>query len=191
MADTSVYLTRGAEGLDRRGFTVAEIEKMIEAGVLDPDEKFELIDGEIVPMSPQLMPHMRMRMRVANWLLGVAPAGVEIIVEATLLLHDRQFFETDVLAFTGETERYVEPHMVKLAVEIAHTSKARDLVTKAPRYGEIGIPELWVVELKERQTYVFRGGRERWGQPRVVKFEEPLAPLFMPQHALRIADLEG
>ena len=44
MGADPIFLTRAAEGLDRRGFTLDEIEKMMAAGVIDSDEKFELID---------------------------------------------------------------------------------------------------------------------------------------------------
>jgi hypothetical protein len=45
--------TTAAEGLPRRRFTVAELEQMVAAGILDEDERIELIGGEIVPMSPR------------------------------------------------------------------------------------------------------------------------------------------
>src|SRR5579871_3223732 len=44
-------LTRAAEGLDRWAFTVAEVERMVEAGIIPPDTRLEVIGGEIVPMS--------------------------------------------------------------------------------------------------------------------------------------------
>ena len=43
-------VTRAAEGFDRRSFTVAEILRMQDAGIIAEDENFELIEGEIVPM---------------------------------------------------------------------------------------------------------------------------------------------
>ena len=46
-------VTRAAEGLDRRRFTVAEIEAMVAAGVMEEGERNELIGGELVPMSPK------------------------------------------------------------------------------------------------------------------------------------------
>ncbi len=46
-------VTSAAEGLPRRRFTVAEVEAMVAAGVMDEDERVELIGGELVPMSPK------------------------------------------------------------------------------------------------------------------------------------------
>ena len=45
--------TTAAEGMPRRPFTVAELEQMVAAGILDEDERIELIGGEVVPMSPK------------------------------------------------------------------------------------------------------------------------------------------
>jgi hypothetical protein len=56
----------GAEGLDRRGFTLAEVEKMIAAGILDADEKFELIDREIVLKRVQTSLHLLMKGRIGD-----------------------------------------------------------------------------------------------------------------------------
>ena len=98
MSDTGVFLTRAAEGLDRRGFTLAEVEKMIAAGILDADEKFELIDGEIVPTSPQATPHLLMKGRIGRWLAGAAPASLDVIQDATLVLAPKTFLEPDVLS---------------------------------------------------------------------------------------------
>jgi len=50
---SAARVTRAAEGLPRRRFTITEIEAMVAAGVLDEDERVELIGGELVPMSPK------------------------------------------------------------------------------------------------------------------------------------------
>ena len=46
-------VTSAAEGLPRRRFTVAEVEAMVAAGVMEKDERVELIGGELVPMWPK------------------------------------------------------------------------------------------------------------------------------------------
>jgi hypothetical protein len=50
-------VTRAAEGFDRRSFTVAEILRMQDAGIIAEDENFELIEGEIVPMQAKTHVH--------------------------------------------------------------------------------------------------------------------------------------
>ena len=49
----TVPVTLAAEGLPRRAFTIADVERMVEVGLIPPDERLEMIGGEIVPMSPK------------------------------------------------------------------------------------------------------------------------------------------
>ena len=191
MGADPIFLTRAAEGLDRRGFSLAEVEKMIAAGVIDPDERFELIEGEIVPMNPQAMPHLLMKGRLGLALANARGAGVDVVQDATVVLGERSFFDADILVFrANKVRRYIQSADVLLAVEVAESSRARDLFTKAPRYGATGVPELWVVELNEALTYVFRGpGTAAWSEPARVPFEEALTPLFRPDARIRLSDL--
>jgi Uma2 family endonuclease len=191
MGADPIFLTRAAEGLDRRGFTVDDVEKIIAAGVIDADERFELIEGEIVPMNPQAVRHLMMKARLARGLLATCPADIDIAQDATVMLGRRSFFDADILAFRANpARRYVVPEDVLLAVEIADTSRARDLFLKAPRYGAAGVPELWVAELNEEKTYVFRApGTPAWSAPTEVPFGDPISPLFLPGAEIRLSRL--
>jgi Uma2 family endonuclease len=191
MGEVPLFLTRAAEGLDRRGFSMADVEKMIEAGILEADERFELIDGEIVPMNPQALPHLNMKARLARALLATCPADIDIAQDATIVFGERSFFDADVLAYgAAPGRRYIEPDQVLLAVEVADSSRARDLFTKAPRYGAAGVRELWVVELNEEITYVFRApATPRWSEPERIAFSRALSPLFLPDAAIRLSTL--
>ena len=63
--------TQSAEGLPRRRWSVAEIRAMTEAGIIDHDERFELIGGEAVPMNPKGIKHDASRARCCA--VGTAP----------------------------------------------------------------------------------------------------------------------
>jgi len=62
--------TRGMDGFDRRAFTVEDLDRMYEAGVLDRDERIELIRGELVPMNAQSTPHGFIKSRLGRWFGG-------------------------------------------------------------------------------------------------------------------------
>jgi hypothetical protein len=64
-------VTRAAEGFDRRSFTVAEILRMQDAGIIPEEENFELIEGEIVPMQAKTHAH---ELKKSALTLAVAPA---------------------------------------------------------------------------------------------------------------------
>lgn len=186
-------LTRGADGLVRRGFSLDEIERMLAIGILDPDEKFELIDGEIVPMSPQNMPHVLWRMRLVKWLNGHVGSDIGVAPEATLTLSHRpaRTFETDILLFrpiAGMTQ--ISPADVLLAIEIADTTREKDMMVKAPRYGDFGVAELWVVDLNAHITHVHRQPRQGgYDVITPIGFDAPLTMLFAPNLALTLQDI--
>jgi Uma2 family endonuclease len=116
-----------------------------------------------------------------------------VIQDATLVLAPKTFLEPDILVLRPDRRRrYPRPDQAALVVEIADTSRARDLHTKAPRYGAAGVPELWVVELNERVTYVFRGlGTDAWANAAQVSFDDALEALFLPGEHVRVAEFEG
>lgn len=189
----TTMLTRGADGLDRRGFDLSEIRRMLEIGVLDPDEKFELIDGEIVPMSPQNMPHMSWRRAVNRWFdRALAPAWVAM-PEATLTLGDRpaRTFETDILIFRPRPGMdAITPADVALAIEIADTTLDKRLRVKAPRYAAGGVAELWGVDVVGGLTYVRRApGPTGYGDVQAAPFDQPIAPGFAQTLVLSMADI--
>ena len=68
--------TQAAEGLPRRRFSVGEIEAMVRAGVIDEDERFELIGGEVVPMSPKGARHEWIKIELNRFFQRVAPEHI-------------------------------------------------------------------------------------------------------------------
>lgn len=177
--------------LPRRAFTIAEVERMVEVGVLKPDERFELIGGEIAPMSPQRRQHAILRSRIGAWLAVHAPAGLEAHQELTVDVGG-QLFEPDIALVTPQPldGRYTPITEVRLAIEIADTSLTRDRDVKAPLYAAAGLGELWIVDLSGRQTLRLRGpGPEGYGEVTSLPFTVPLTPLCAPGLSLVIAPL--
>ena len=75
-----------ADGLLLHRFSATDVDRMIDAGVLDPADRFELLDGEIVPMSPQHLAHARMTNKLDRWLAARLPAQFEVLSGATVEL---------------------------------------------------------------------------------------------------------
>jgi hypothetical protein len=76
-------LTRAAEGLPRRRFTVAEVEAMVEAGIMDEDERVELIGGELVPMSPKRSRHEVVKAALLDRWYRARPESCRLVPETT------------------------------------------------------------------------------------------------------------
>ena len=144
----NVPLTHAAEGLERRAFTVRDVIRMVETGVLGRDERFELIGGEIVPMSPKGIRHERLKVWLNEKLVKGLPGELQTIPETTFYLSDDTFIEPDFVIYPRESGlEMLSPETCLLAIEIADSSLAYDLGRKAQLYAEFGISELWVIDV--------------------------------------------
>ena len=95
----NVAVTTAAEGFPRRAFTVEDISRMIEAGVIREDEKFELIEGEIVMMASKGIAHERIKSALTVAVVRALPDHLTIGVEATLRLTNTIMLEPDIAVF--------------------------------------------------------------------------------------------
>lgn len=143
--------------MPRRPWSVAEIEAMVAAGIIDEDERFELIGGEVVPMSPKGARHEMVKIDLNEHLQRVKADDLRIGPETTLRLDDNSFVEPDFCVFPkavapGDMRGYD----VLLAIEVADTSLRYDLGRKIGVYAAYGIPEVWVIDAKTLVTHVHR-----------------------------------
>ena len=184
--------TRAAEGLPRRRFTVAEIESFVEAGVIPEKERFELIGGEIVPMSPKGMRHERIKMWLNETLVRNLPRSFATNPETTFRLSEDTFLEPDFVVFerTSGLEGLAGGTCL-LAIEIGVSSLTYDRGRKAEIYAAFGVRELWVIEGRRLQTRVFRSPEgDGYASVRDVAADETLEPLGVPGFALRLNEFE-
>ena len=91
--------TQAAEGLPRRRFTVAEVEAMVEAGIMDEDERIELIGGELVPMSPKGNQHEVIKTALLHRWYRRTPEGFLLTPETTFRLSADTYLEPDVVVY--------------------------------------------------------------------------------------------
>lgn len=141
-------------------FTVAEYHRMGEAGIFGEDDRVELIEGEIIEMSPIGSPHASRVKRLLR--LFVRKLGDRAIVQVQdpvvvnrfsepepdiAILHPRADFYAD---------RHPEPADVFLLVEVADSSRAFDRGTKVPLYARNGIAEVWIVDIIDEVIEVYR-----------------------------------
>ena len=153
----NVPLTHAAEGLERRAFTVKDVIRMVEMGVLGRDERFELIGGEIVPMSPKGIHHERLKIWLNRLIIKALPDAIELAPETTFYLSDDTFIEPDFVLYPAESGlENLSPETVRLAIEIADSSLGYDLGRKAELYAEFGIHELWVINARTLEATVHR-----------------------------------
>ena len=147
--------TQAAEGLPRWRWTVTEVEQLAAGGVFSENDKFELLGGEIVPMAAKGIRHELVREELSFRFSQLAPRGGFVAPEAELRLSDDTLTEPDILI----RPTAIKTHLLRgidalLLVEVADSSLAYDLKTKAPLYALNGIPEYWVINALTLMTTV-------------------------------------
>jgi len=189
----NVVATRAAEGFPRRSFTVAEIRRMVEAGIITEDENFELIEGELVPMSPKGNQHEVIKAALNRVFARHASDELRLAIETSLYLDERTFVEPDLCLYPKRLlPEDVRGRDVLLAIEVAGSSMSYDRGLKARLYARHGVVELWVVDAATRATWIHRRPEAdgHWGIVERMPAETPLSPAALQDLAVRMADLD-
>jgi len=152
----------------RRVFSVDEFHRMADAGVFTEDDRLELLDGEIVRMTPIGSRHAGCVDRLNAWFGPRLHPHMIVHVQNPLLLSQQTELYPDIALLKRRPDFYSEslpqPGDVLLVVEVADTTGDYDRRIKVPRYARAGIPEVWVVDLRDRAVDVYRqveGGQYR------------------------------
>lgn len=184
--------TTAAEGMVRRRFTVAELEQMVAAGIIDADERIELIGGEVVPMSPKGNHHEVLKVELNILWARQLPDEVMLAQETTFRFNEDTYVEPDFVFYPKAVGiPGLKPGTAKLVVEIADSSLAYDLGRKANVYAAFGIVELWVINAVTLQTRIHRDPTPT-GYRTIVDLPptERLEPLLVPALAVTLSELE-
>jgi Uma2 family endonuclease len=193
----NVAATTAAEGFPRRAFTVEDIGRMIEAGVIREDEKFELIEGEIVMMAAKGVAHERIKSALIVAVVRALPDHLTIGVEATLRFTDTVMLEPDIAVFPKELfeksrEGFarLDPGEAHLVIEVAASSLAYDKGLKARLYARHRVRELWVVDANERTTWVHTGpSGDAWSSVVARGPQEALTTSPLPGFSIRLGEI--
>jgi len=133
------------------GYSADRYFALAEEGLLAPDDRVELLDGVIVAMPPQAPLHAT-GVRAAERALRRA-LGPDVLVSSQLplLAGASSVPEPDVAVLPGRLEDYTTRHPTRalLVVEVADSSVAQDRLTKSRIYARAGVPDYWIVNLRE------------------------------------------
>ena len=183
--------TQAAEGLPRWRWTVAEIDRVAAAGLFTENDRFELIGGEIVPMSPKGLRHERLRTLLNDMWSRMAPMDVVVTGEPQFNIDVDTYVNPDILVHTRSifVDKVRGPEAL-LVVEVAETSLSYDIKTKLPIYASHGVPEYWVINAATLQTTIHL---EPVGQAYSIEVEfssdKILVPSLVPALAIALNTL--
>jgi len=182
--------------LKRYHFNVAEFYRMADAGILTEDDRVELIEGEIIEMSPTGSRHAACVERVNRLLNRLAGEDAIVRVQSPVRLNDFSEPQPDVTLLRPREDFYERAHPapgdVLLVVEVADTSAAYDRGVKVSLYARSVIPEMWLVDLSREKIEVYAqpaGGS--YQQMAEAARGESVTSKTVPGLTLAVADILG
>jgi Uma2 family endonuclease len=178
--------------IPRHRITVDEYYRMAEVGILPPDARVELIEGEIIDMPPIGTGHGGTVMQINELLRDAARGHAQVFVQSAERLSDISEPQPDFALVKRRADFYKKKHPgpadTFLIIEVSESSLRYDLQVKAPLYARHGIPEYWIIDLPGRQVRFFRSPEA--GQYTVVTSSATpgvVAPVALPEVQIDLA----
>jgi Uma2 family endonuclease len=179
--------------VERYRFTVEQYHQLADIGILNEDSRVELIDGEILTMSPIGWRHMRIVNNLNRLFVTQAAGRYTVSPQNGLIISEHSEPQPDIVLLTGDGPygRLPTAADIALVVEVSDTTLAYDLNVKLPRYARAGVPELWIInvasEAIERFTAPDAAGhyatRDRFG------LEDAIEAATLPSLRLNVRDI--
>jgi Uma2 family endonuclease len=186
-----------ATQLKRRRFTLEQYHRMGRAGILDGDDRVELVDGDVVELPSITTRHASTVARLAHLFATRLDRRALVWTQNPLLLSSQESEPLpDLMLLVPRPDFYVarlpEPASVRLLVEVADASFYFDRQKKVPLYAKAGVAESWLVNVEVKRVEIHRNpGRLRYRSIRLPTGTETFAPAAFPDVKLTLRDLFG
>jgi Uma2 family endonuclease len=182
----------------KRRWTREEFHRMADLGLFE-GQRAELIEGEIMVLSPQKPEHFTTTDRVTDLLRLHFGSGYHVRMQGPIDFGPHSEPEPDVAVVRGRREDYgtQHPQTAALIVEVSDTTLSSDRRRKASLYARAGIQDYWIVNLVDHQIEVYRDPAPDSSQPYGHGYTNSttllppaaVSPLAAPAVSLPVADL--
>ena len=139
-------------------WSIEDYHRLIETGIL-AHKQVELLEGEIVQMSPEGPLHASVNYSVVEYLRSLLGQRATVREAHPITLPNSEP-EPDLAIVRSPYSNYIrthpQPEDIYWLIEIAHTTLADDLGRKKTIYAKAKIPEYWVMDLQDKQLWIFR-----------------------------------
>lgn len=182
--------------LDRKRFTVTEFQRMVEAGILQEDDRCELLNGEIVQMVAVGRKHAAKVNRL-NGLFGrVLNNTIIVSVQNPVELGAFSQPQPDIALLRWQDDYYESAYPtaedVYLLIEVADSTLETDRAVQLPLYAQTGIPEVWIVDLLDQQVEVYRQPIEgAYADAQVFRTGQSLTIGALPEVSIGVDEIFG
>jgi Uma2 family endonuclease len=181
----SGYNRRMSVLLMRHRFTIDDYHAMAAAGALLPDDRVELVEGEIVDMTPIGLRHAAAVNRLNQALVLGCGARAIVQIRGPFRIGVHSELQPDVLVLRPRNDFYGEapamPSDVLLLIEVADSSLAYDRTVKLPLYARAGVREAWLVDLVRNEvTILGEPGPDAFARAEICQRGDQLSPAAFP-----------
>lgn len=193
MAEPSVIILPDSRSMPRKRWTRDECRQLVEAGFLDANKHYELIEGEIIEKVGQGRKHILVCMRLIKVLAAIF--GFDFIQsQSTLAVNLFNEPEPDTAVLDKTLDEYVDqepgPENVRLMVEVSDSTLDTDRSVKGLLYARAGVAEYWIVNVKARKLEVYRKPTpDGYTISLILSEQESINPTAKPEAIVRVADL--
>lgn len=177
----------------RHRWTVAEFHRMAEVGLLNEDSRVELIDGEIVEMAPIGSEHAGHNNYLQSFLAYRLYGKAVVAGQNPVVLGGYEEPQPDIalLRWREDYYRTAHPHAedVLLIIEISDTTLRYDRDVKVPLYAKNGVPEVWLLDVQQKQLEIYREPLHGVYQQRDCRNTGQIAPVSCPDAIINLNEL--
>ena len=175
---------------------VSQYHQMSEAGIFSENDKVELINGEIIEMSPIGRRHTACVNRLNSVFSQLLGNKVIIAVQNPIILNNLSEPEPDIELLKPRADFYEsghpQPQDIFLLIEVADSSLEYDRDVKIPLYASSGISEVWLVDIYEQVIIVYRYPSENgYSDIQTLSRGEKLSIQAFPEINLVVNDILG
>lgn len=168
--------------------------QMIDAGALGPDDKLELLDGQLVKKMTIGNRHRSCVNRLTMHFAQLGADRLTVQAQGPIQIDAYNEPEPDITLIRPEHARDGSDHAtardIFLVVEVADSSILRDRNVKLPLYARAGVAEFWLVDLNSSAVYVHRDpSGDAYGDVHRRSGSDLVAPLAFPEHAISVESL--
>ncbi len=175
-------------------WTVQDYYRMSDLGILDSNERTELIAGQIVIMTAKGTAHVITLQLLANNIQAQLGTTALIRTQDPIRLDNFSEPEPDLAIVKGTILDYTQQHPVPddiyLVIEVADSTLKQDCQVKDKLYARSSIAEYWVVDINNRQVHIFRDPTSTGYTSQLILTEtHSISPLAFPEIVLSIASI--
>ena len=156
----------------RRLISSDDYNQMMLAGIFKPEEKLELINGQLIQMSPIHSFHATTVRKNQQYLYKILGDDLEISIQNPIQIGEHSNPEPDVAILRFREDGYLHQHPlppnIVLIIEVADTSLEYDRKVKVPLYATAGIKEYWIINVNGEKVEVFTGPKNRSYQKKSI-----------------------